>query len=351
MGHVHVIATQHLDVAWLWTRVPQGEDIMRQCFERAIAMIEACSENHFVFSRSTAWSFWVVQQRYPDLFEKVRHYVQADRIELCGGEWVEPDHLIPCGESLVRQAVLGQWYFQETFGKQARVCWDPDIFGHAHTLPQIIKKAGMEGYYFHRCRPKDDVGHPLHQFIWEGPDGSRIFILSGQWVGLPDEAVIQRAADEMALTGLPATHVVTGLRSDRRITMQVDWTPLPDKLDQDPDLPNCSWSTAGNVLDDMKTYQSKLPVIRGELTYQYTGTYTSNGYNKRTNRELEELLLSAEKAATWASYYGFPYQEEQLIQAWRDLCVNQFHDIICGTSYEEVHNEDKHCHQYSVCRS
>jgi alpha-mannosidase len=140
MGHVHVIATQHLDVAWLWTRVPQGEDIMRQCFERAIAMIEAYPEHRFVFSRSTAWSFWVVQQRYPALFEKIRKYVQADQIELCGGEWVEPDHLIPSGESLVRQSALGQWYYQETFGKLARVCWDPDIFGHAHTLPQIIKK-------------------------------------------------------------------------------------------------------------------------------------------------------------------------------------------------------------------
>lgn len=342
MGHVHVIATQHLDVAWLWTRVPQGEDIMRQCFERACAMIEADPEHHFVFSRSTAWSFWVVQQRYPDLFRKIQGYVKAGRIELCGGEWVEPDHLIPSGESLVRQAVLGQWYYMETFGELAHVCWDPDIFGHAHTLPQIIRKAGMDGYYFHRCRPRDVDGSPLHQFMWEGPDGSRVYVLSGQWVGKPDKQVIQQAAVEMQQTGLPAAHVVTGLRSDRRITMGVDWVPLPEAASQDPELPSCSWSTATDVLNDMRTYQDQLPVVHGELSYQYTGTYTSNGFNKRMNRKLEALLLSAEKAATWAHSYGFPYQEEQLVQAWRDLSVNQFHDIICGTSYAEVHQEDKH---------
>jgi alpha-mannosidase len=342
MGHIHVIATQHLDVAWLWTRVPQGEDIMRQCFERAIAMIEAYPHIRFVFSRSTAWSFWIVQQRYPYLFEKIHHYVQTGQIELCGGEWVEPDHLIPSGESLVRQSILGQWYFQETFGKIARVCWDPDIFGHAHTLPQIIKKSGMDGYYFHRCRPQDETGNPLHQFIWEGPDGSQILILSGQWVGKPDSDVGQLAAKELGLTKLPATHVVTGLRSDRRITMQVDWVTLPGVIDEAPDLPSCSWSSAGDVLAHMQQYQDRLPVIQGELTYQYTGTYTSNGYNKRTNRKVEELLLSAEKVVVMASYLGFPNQEEQLTQAWRDLCVNQFHDIICGTCYQEVHVEDRH---------
>ena len=116
---MHVIASQHLDVAWLWTRVPEGEDLMRQCFERAADMIEADPTGRFVFSRSTAWSFWIVQQRYPQLFERVRRHVASGRLELCGGEWVEPDHLIPDGESLVRQMALGQWYFQATFGQTA----------------------------------------------------------------------------------------------------------------------------------------------------------------------------------------------------------------------------------------
>ena len=90
---IHIIATQHLDVAWLWTRVPYGEELMRQCLERAVEMVQADPGVGFKFSRSTAWSFWVIEQKYPQLFEKVRKCVANGEIELCGGEWVEPDHL------------------------------------------------------------------------------------------------------------------------------------------------------------------------------------------------------------------------------------------------------------------
>ena len=117
---VHVIATQHLDVAWLWPRAPYGEEFMRQCFERAVELIEADPGVRFVFSRSTAWSFRVVEQKYPALFERIRECVARGAIELCGGEWVEPDHLIPDGESLVRQCALGQWYFLDKFSYPVR---------------------------------------------------------------------------------------------------------------------------------------------------------------------------------------------------------------------------------------
>lgn len=338
---VHVIASQHLDVAWLWTRVPQGEDLMRQCFEMAADMIEADPTGRFVFSRSTAWSFWIVQQRYPQLFERVRQHVASGRLELCGGEWVEPDHLIPDGESLIRQMALGQWYFQATFGKTARVCWDPDVFGHPNTLPQIVRKAGMGGYYFHRCRPRDAEGNPLHQFLWEGLDGSTIAGLSGQWIGKPEPARLRQAVAEDARTGLPATHVVCGANSDRRITMTPAWVALPDEWQADPELADCHWSTAGAVLADMQAYADRLPLVRGELGFSYTGTYTSNRHNKRWIRRLESGLVQAEQLAAWAALHRFPYPAEQLTQGWRDLCVNQFHDIACGCSYAEAHREDR----------
>ncbi len=336
---VHVIATQHLDVAWLWARAPYGEEVMRLCFERAIEMAEA--DPSFVFSRSTVWSFWVMEQKYPELFEKIKECVANGQIELCGGEWVEPDHLIPGGESLVRQSALGQWYYLETFGKCATVCWDPDIFGHPHSLPQIIKKCGMDGFYSHRCRPQDDDGKPLHQFIWEGPDGSQVMYLAGTWVRAPEAEAIGNALEHQRNQELPAAHVVTGLASDRRITMQVDWVPLPKQTGEELELAFCKWSAADDVLADMQAYADKLPVVKGELGFQFTGTYTSNIFNKKTNRAVEALLVDAEKAAAWASCFDFRYPAEQLRQAWRDHCVNQFHDIICGCSVADVHREDR----------
>ncbi len=338
---IHVIATQHLDVAWLWTRAPYGEELMRLCFERAIEIIESDPDSSFIFSRSTIWSFQIMEEFYPDLFEKIKKYVREDRIELCGGEWVEPDHLIPSGESLVRQCALGQWYCLDKFGKCACVCWDPDIFGHPHTLPQILKKCGLEGFYSHRCRPRDQNGNPLHQFIWEGPDGSRIFYMAGIWIRDPNAQSLKRAVDQQSHQPLPALHVVTGLNSDRRITMQSAWLNILNESRRNPELKDSQWAASSDVLEDMKTYENQLPVVRGELGFEYTGTYTSDLYNKTMNRKMEQLLASAETASTWASSLGFRYPHAQLTRAWRNHCINHFHDIICGCSVAPVHKEDR----------
>ena len=336
---LHIIATQHLDVAWLWKRSPDGEDLMRECFEAVVGMLEANPDAGFVFSRSTAWSFHVIQKRWPLLFEKVRHHVETGNIELCGGEWVEPDHFIPGGEALVRQCFYGQMYYLDTFGKHATVCWVPDIFAHSATLPQICARSGMDGYYFHRCRPVGRDGEPLHQFLWEGPDRQRVFVLSGRWVGEPDEEVLAEAAEELERTGLPATHVATGLRSDRRITMSPDWVSRPAELSGSRADIRCQWSSADTVLDDMRRYADQLPVVKGELGFQYTGTYTSHGQLKKAHRYLEVLLTDAEKLAVHAFGTGDHYPADMLREAWRKVCVNQFHDIACGCCYNEAHDE------------
>jgi len=84
-GHIFIIATQHLDVAWLWKRHPEGEELMKRCFKRAIDMIEGYPEVKFIFSRSTAWSFQAMERNYPELFSKIRSnytaYISDKRTE------------------------------------------------------------------------------------------------------------------------------------------------------------------------------------------------------------------------------------------------------------------------------
>jgi len=336
---IYAIASQHLDVAYLWKRRPDGEELMHQCFERAVEMLEAHPDLHFVFSRSTAWSFAAVEREYPELFARVKQYVAEDRIEVCGGQWVEPDNLIPAGETLVRQNLYGQRYFQQTFGKKARVSWNPDAFVHGHTLPQLLVKSGLEGYYFHRCQPADEEGESITQFVWEGLDGSRVLVFAGSWRGRPDRAVLEECAAGMERAGLPAGFVVTGANSDRRVTMETDWVPLVAQASREGGLPEARWASASEVLEAMQEYADRLPVVTGELGFQFSGTYTTEGNIKRHNRRLEGLLDQAEKLHAWAALLGNEYPEARLGQVWRDFCVNNFHDIICGTCYQHVHEE------------
>jgi len=338
---IHALCEQHLDVAWLWPRVPQGEDLMRQCFERVIEMIEKYPAQAFVFTRSTAWSFYIVEQRHPALFARIKDYVARGKIALGGGQWVEPDHAIPGGEAMVRQSALGQWYFQKTFGIIAKVCWAPDTFAHAGTLPQILRKSGLEGYRLSRCLPRDPSGKPFRQFIWRGIDGSELLAFY-PWLirnGFNAETVRQ-ALPKLAGAGLPCAIIKPDdSYSDRRITLEPDWVTAPEAVNAEPGLPTCRWSSADDIVKDMQRYRNQLPAVEGELGFECTGTYTTDGRYKRKNRMLETLLPNAEKAACWAALHGCPYPGDQLRQAWMDLCLNQFHDLSCGSSFGEVLDE------------
>ena len=344
---VLVIGTQHLDVAWLWKRVPHGEELMKMVFELAIHLVERNPGARFVMSRSTPWGFEIVEKKYPHLFAQVQKAVADGSIELCGGQWVEPDNLIPSGESHLRQCLYGQLYYLSRFGKMASVVWSPDVFGHGNTLPQLFSTCGLDGYYFHRALPEDEAGKPIQQFVWEGPDGSQVLCFAGNWNERPDEAAFGELF-EAATHGLPVDFVVAGRRSDRRMTIEEEWLDLPGQMQKRYGLDECRWAAADDMLAEMKTYRDALPVITGDLGgYTLTGTYTSDQLTKRFNRKLENDLATAEFVNTAALVQGHTYYSGILSGAWRDLCLNQFHDIACGTSYRAV-QEEAHGLYYTI---
>ena len=85
----------------------------------------------------------------------------------------------------------------------------------------------------------------------------------------------------------------------------------------------------------------RLPVWRGELYLEnHRGTYTSQARTKRGNRRAEALLREAELwAATAAVRAGAAYPHERLERIWRRVLLNQFHDILPGSSIAWVHRQ------------
>ena len=51
---------------------------------------------------------------------------------------------------MVRQMLYGQRYFEEKFGHRSRVAWLPDAFGFSPALPQLLRGAGMEGFFTYK---------------------------------------------------------------------------------------------------------------------------------------------------------------------------------------------------------
>lgn len=99
------------------------------------------------FAASSAQQYEWLEQLYPVVYAEVAEMVQADRFIPVGGAWIEHDCILPSGESLCRQYLYGQRYFEEKFGSKCREAWLPDTFGYASQLPQILRLAGME-YFF-----------------------------------------------------------------------------------------------------------------------------------------------------------------------------------------------------------
>jgi alpha-mannosidase len=83
------------------------------------------------------------------------------------------------------------------------------------------------------------------------------------------------------------------------------------------------------------------PVWVGELYLElHRATFTSQHKTKQGNRRAEHLLVEAEMwAATAAVRTGAEYPHDELDALWKQVLLQQFHDILPGTSIAWVHRE------------
>jgi len=162
---IHVVGHAHMDMNWLWTY----SETMKMCndnLRQTVAFMDEFPDYTMIQSQAAVYKF--VEMVDPPLFKRVQEYVKKGRLELGGGMWTEGDTNLSSGEALSRSFLLGQRYFQSRFGRMAKVGWLPDNFGHISQLPQILKLAGCDYFYFHRTKPY------MGSFWWTGPDSSTV---------------------------------------------------------------------------------------------------------------------------------------------------------------------------------
>jgi alpha-mannosidase len=334
---LYMIGQSHIDAVWLW-QWPEAFQEVRATFQSALDRISEFDD--FVFTCSSAAYYERVERNAPQMFEQIKRRVAEGRWEIVGGWWIEPDCNMPGGEALVRQGLYGQRYFKEKFGVTARVGYNPDAFGHQATIPQILTKQGMDSYVFLRPEPHEKT-LPGRVFWWEADDGSRVLayrIPHGYATAGGDlERVVRRVAPEareplnelMCFYGV-GNHgggpTIENIRSIKRLGVQ-------------PDLPNLVLSAPGAFFDSVRARDLKLPVVHDELQYHARGCYTSQSDVKRQNRRVEHLLQAGEAWASVASRAADQPYPAALNAAWRNVCFNQFHDILAGSAIEPAYED------------
>jgi len=349
-GTCYFLGHSHLDAAWLW---PFNEtiEVFHDTCETILRLMDKYQD--FCFSQSSAQYYKWLEEKYPETFEKVKRRVKEGRWEIVGGTWVESDGNLPSGESFVRQFLYGKRYFREKFDVDVKIAWMPDSFGYAWTLPQIMKKSGIEFFLTQKMLWNDTTVFPYYFFRWVAPDGSSIF--AHQTVGSYDEAVVEtRMLEQMKLLNsrqqLDDLLLLFGT-GDHGGGVTEDMIQRALEFIQGNKPIKGVFSTSREYLCILskKTEEKKIPQINDELYFEFhRGTYTTQARVKKNNRRSECLLEAAEKFSILARKYGYAYPSGELKEAWEKLLLNQFHDVLPGSSVSEVYKESENYFAFIV---
>lgn len=357
-GHNDVIATcvghTHIDVAWQWT-VEQTREKVARSFSTVLKMMEEYPEYIFMSSQPQLYQF--LKKDYPRIYEKVKEKVKEGVWEPEGSMWLEADCNVTSGESLIRQILHGKRFFKEEFNVENRVLWLPDVFGYSAALPQILKKSGVDYFMTTKIAWNQFNKIPNDTFMWEGIDGTEILthFITTTCPGQERDSIFTTYNGHIqpdAIMGAWRRYQNKDINNDvlvsfgwgdggggATIKMMENGRRLAKGI---PGAPKVKMGTALDYFERLeKTVgnNKKLPKWVGELYLEYhRGTYTSMARNKRDNRICENLYTSAEKISSLAMLEGKSYPYDNIRDSWENILLNQFHDIIPGSSIKEVYD-------------
>ena len=332
---IQCLGHAHLDLAWLWT-VDETWEVAERTFLSALNLMKDFPE--LIFGHTTPVMYEWFEVHRPEIFRSIQNRVQAGKWEPIGGLWVEPEINVIGGESIARQILYGQRYYEEKFGRRSRVAWLPDTFGFCGQLPQLLALGGMDYFVTQKLRWNDTTKVPYDVFSWQSPDGSQVLALMsapiGEWID--PIKMSDYCWDFATRSGLESALYLPGV-GDHGGGPTRDMLDIMQRWQTSDVFPTIEFTTAESFLN--RVIDDGIPVHHGELYLEFhRGCYTTHGDQKSFNRDCENALYEAELWASLAALtIGFNYPKTELEHAWKKTLFNQFHDILPGTSIREVY--------------
>ncbi|MBB4008612.1 alpha-mannosidase [Allorhizobium taibaishanense] len=352
-----VVATghTHIDVAWLW-RVRETRQKMARSMATALALMEEFPDYRFMYNQCVLLDY--LDKDYPELFDRIRAHVTTGRFEIEGALWLEPDVNIAGGEALVRHILYGVRYHRETFGVDPRMVWLPDTFGYSAALPQLMAKSGLDSFVTHKLSWNDTNRMPEDKLFWQGIDGSQVVAYF-----LTTQPYDSKLINTTYCPNLKPTHVMGTWKRHGQQHLGKELFlvyghgdggggPTREMLQNirrmERGIPGCPKVEHGpmrpffeRLITEMQAHPDRYPVWVGELYLEFhRGTLTSVAKNKRFNRQAEIALRELETLAVMAERHAdHAYPAERLRALWDIVMLNQFHDILPGSSIGAVFDD------------
>ncbi|KAK3341552.1 glycoside hydrolase family 38 protein [Lasiosphaeria hispida] len=337
----------HIDSCWLWpfaeTKRKAARSWSNQC-----NLMDQYPELNFACSQAQQYKW--LKELYPYVFERVKKKVAEGRFHPIGGSWVEHDTNLPSGESLVRQFLYGQRFYESNFGARCQTFWLPDTFGYSSQLPQLCRLSGMNRFLTQKLSWNNINKFPHTTFNWVSLDGSQVIChmppaetyTAEAHFGDVKRSMSQHKSLDQDNTSLlvfgkgdggggPTWQHIEKLRRCRGISDTVGLLPRVHM---------------GNSVDDffdkLENKAGSLVTWYGELYFElHRGTYTTQANNKLNNRKAEVTLRDLELLATVASVKdkSYKYPKKEFDDMWESVLLCQFHDCLPGSSIEMCYDD------------
>lgn len=349
---VYGIGHCHIDTCWLWPWAETKRKVARS-WSNQCDLMDRYPEHRFTCSQ--AQQFKWLEQYYPSVFDRVRSWVKKGKFQPIGGSWVEHDTNMPSGESLVRQFLYGQRFFESRFGERCTTFWLPDTFGYSTQIPQLCRLAGMSRFFTQKLSWNNINNFPHTTFQWVALDGSQVMChmapaetyTASAHFGDVKRSVSQHKSMDQDNTSLlvfgkgdggggPTFEHLEKLRRCRGLSDKVGLLPRVKMGESVDDF--------FARLERKAADGTQFATWYGELYFElHRGTYTTQANNKRNNRKAEFLLRDLEFLATLASLAdtkgAYEYPKKEIDDMWEGVLLCQFHDCLPGSCIEMCYDD------------
>ena len=336
---MYAMGNAHLDVCWLWPYRETQRKVART-FAQQVRLMDLYPDYRFI--QSQPQTYLICKELYPRLYERIKEKIRAGQWIADGSMWVEPDTNMTSGESLIRQILYGKQFYREEFGVECELLWLPDTFGYSAALPQILRGCGVKYLttqkIFWTYNGSDRF--PYHYFTWQGMDGSEVTsFLHMDYTSRTDaKTVADRWKDRVQRRDISRFLLPFGYGDG-------GGGPTRDHIEyalREKDVqgvPKVRMASPQQFFEDCAKDGAPANRYVGELYFQcHRGTYTSQAAIKRGNRRSELALREAEMWSA-AAMDKTPCPREKLDECWKGVLLNQFHDILPGSSIARVYEE------------
>ena len=340
----------HIDTCWLWPWAETKRKVARS-WSNQCDLMDRYDEHRFTCSQAQQYQW--LKQYYPYVYDRVKEKVRKGLFEPIGGSWVEHDTNVPSGESLVRQFLYGQRFFESHFGERCQTFWLPDTFGYSSQLPQLCRLAGMSRFFTQKLSWNNINNFPHTTFNWVSLDGSQVIChmapsetyTADANFGDVKRSVTQHKSMDQDNTSLlvfgkgdggggPTREMLEKLRRCRGMSDQVGLLPRVKMGITVEEFFTQLEEKAENGTDFVTWY--------GELYFElHRGTYTTQANNKLNNRKSEIMMRDLEYLATLATLKSksYKYPKKDIDDIWENILLCQFHDCLPGSSIEMCYDD------------